>query len=248
MLKVVIVEDQEKTRDTIKYQLAGMFDDIKVVGEAGGLAEAEKVLQNADPDLVFLDVELADGTSFTLLKKIPNPRFRIIFITAHDKYAITAIKFSALDFLLKPIDRLELKEAVEKYYQIQIPEYKQKLKNLVHNMETGPVGTHKIALSSATEIEFAEISTIIRLEGEKNYTTFFLDSRKKITVTRTLKDFEEMLEGFGFFRIHQSHIINLAHLHKYVKGKGGHVIMDDGASVEVSVRRKESLMASLGIK
>lgn len=248
MLKVAIVEDQKKTRDTLKYLLAEMFDGITVVGEAGGIDEAEKVLKNTDPDLVFLDVELNDGTSFTLLKKFSGPSFKIIFITAHDKYAISAIKFSALDFLLKPIDRHELKESVEKYYKTHIPGYKQKLKNLVHNMETAPIGSHKIALSSATEIEFAPIATIIRLEGEKNYTTFFLDNHKKITVTRTLKDFEEMLEGFGFFRVHQSHVINLAHLHKYVKGKGGYAIMNDGSKVEVSVRRKESLMAILGIK
>jgi two-component system, LytTR family, response regulator len=244
-IKVVIVEDQLSTRESIKYLLNGLNKGIEVVGEAANVDLAEQVIQKTEPHIVFLDVELTDGNSFSLLNKFINPAFSIVFITAHDEYAIKAIKFSALDYLLKPIDPAELEQAIDKHLFKTESLRKRKMELLVHNLMVEGKGQQKIALSSSKEICFVSLAEIIKLEGEKNYTTFYLDNSRKVMVSKTLKEYEELLEEFGFFRVHQSHIVNLSRVTKYLKGKGGYAVMDDGSTVEVSVRRKDDFLKAL---
>lgn len=244
-IRVAIVEDQPGTRASIKYLLAGLNKNIEVVAEAGNIQMAEQLIKKTMPDIVLLDVELADGNSFSLLSRFDTHPFSIIFITAHDEYAITAIKFSALDYLLKPIDSAELEQAIDKHLLKNEGTRKKKMEVLVHNLAAQNSGQQKIALASSKEVYFASLSEIVKLEGEKNYTTFHLDKGRQITVTKTLKEYEELLGGFGFFRVHQSFIINLARISKYLKGKGGYAVMDDGSTVEISVRRKDEFLKTL---
>lgn len=246
-IRVVIVEDQLSTRESLKFMLNDMGRNVEIVGEAGSAALAYEVIVQTEPQLVFLDVELTDDNSFSLLEKFDKPTFNAVFITAHDEYAIKAIKFSALDYLLKPIDPTELEGAVNRYLQKTASFTKKRLEVLVHNTNIDNKTNQKIALSSAREIYFATLSEIIKLEGEKNYTTFYLNNGKKVTVSKTLKEYEELLEDFGFFRVHQSYIVNLSRISKYLKGKGGYAVMDDGSTVEISVRRRDDFLRNLQI-
>jgi two-component system, LytTR family, response regulator len=243
--RVIIVEDQLSTRTSIKHLLNGFNKNIEVVGEAGTVHLAEQLIKKEMPDVVFLDIELADDNSFNLLNKFENPAFSTIFITAYDEYAIKAIKFSALDYLLKPIDPAELEQAIDKYLDKTDGYRRKKWDMLIHNLGTENNGQQKIALSSSKEVQFATLSEIIKLEGEKNYTTFYLDKGRKVTVTKTLKEYEDLLQNFGFFRVHQSFIINMVRISKYIKGKGGYAVMDDGSTVEISVRRKDDFLKTL---
>lgn len=206
----LIIEDEPDNRENLRLMLKNYCPGIEVVGEAGNVAEGLTEIIRIKPDLVFLDVEMPDGTGFDLLRSIPGFNFHVIFVTAYSNYAIKAIKFNAMDYILKPIDIAELIQAVGKVSQKKVAdESMSKLQNLLANMDISDPQSKRIALPSADALQMVEISNIIRLGGENNYTRFYLKNNKPILVSKTLKDYVSLLEDYGFFRVHQSHLVNL---------------------------------------
>lgn len=252
MLSAFIVDDEVQSRETLERMLINFCPQVEILGKAASVAEAVTLIDEQQPDVVFLDIEMPGGNGFTLLEHYEELPFEVIFTTAHDLYAINAIKFSALDYLLKPVNIKELQEAVKraekKIGSKNENSRTQKIDTLKSNLSQGDQPFSKIALPTSEGIDFVEIDDIIRVEAERSYSNFHLKSRKKILVSKPLREFEDLLEQCNFFRTHKSHMINLNHLKKYVKGKGGYVIMNDDSHVDVSVRRKEALLQRIGYK
>ncbi len=241
-MRAVVVDDESKAREYLTGLINTGFEDVEVVGEAFGVESGMKIIVEEKPELLFLDVQMQDGTGFDLLAGIDRTNLQVIFVSAYDYFAITAIKFSAVDFLLKPVELVELQKAIDKIRQQKsLTEVKQKLDLLLNNVHR----IDKIALPSLYGIEFVLIEDIVRCQADNNYTTFYLTGGEKIMVSKTLKEYEDILTTKGFFRIHKSDIINLAYLKKYIKGEGGTVIMEDGTELQVSRRRKDDFFATL---
>lgn len=243
MIKTIVIDDEVKARETILNMLETYCPDVKVIATAGSVKEGVKVLKNHSPDLVLLDIKMADGTGFDLLRKLNDIDFLVIFITAFEEFAIRAIKFSAIDYILKPLDPDELVNAVQKAKGVMNKDNMSiKLEALYENLDMLSSNTKKIVLKTADSVHIVNLRDIIRCESEKNYTHFFTVENEKITVSKTLKEYNELLNDFKFYRVHQSHLINLAHVKRYDKKEGGFLIMDDNSSVPVSFRKKEDLM------
>jgi two-component system LytT family response regulator len=238
MLSLVIIDDEPHARSTIRDILALGEKKINILGEAGDVRSARELILQKKPDLVLLDINLPDGTGFDLLKKFDTIDFRIIFITAHEEYAVRAFRFSALDYILKPIAASALLQAVEKAGEvIKNEKTEEKFKAFLANLEK----INKIVLRTAESIHIINLENIIRCESDVNYTIFYLTGGEKLLVSNTLKEYDEMLGPSGFFRTHQSHLVNLDHILRYDKAEGGHLILDDGSWVPVSLRKKEQL-------
>ena len=243
MIKTIIIDDEVKARETIANMLQTYCSDIEVIGMAGSVKEGVKVLAKKKPDLVFLDIKMGDGTGFDLLRKLKEVNFMLIFITAFEEFAIRAIKFSALDYILKPLDPDELVNAVEKAkFAIEKENVSMRLEALYENLDVLNSNSKKIVLKTTSSVHIVNITDIIRCESEKNYTHFFTIDQEKITVSKTLKEFNELLMDYSFYRVHQSHLVNMAHVRRYDKQDGGHLVMDDNSTVPVSFRKKEDLM------
>lgn len=240
-MRAVVVDDIEKFRDNLIQDLSDYCPEVEVVGTADGVISAAKEIKSKQPDVVFLDIQINQGTAFDLLEVLGNVDFKIIFTTASDEYAIKAFKLSAIDYLLKPIDIDELKVAVAKVSKGNEDDY-QLLKS---NIKEEEKSNKRLALHSQDKIEIVEIGNIIRCESNINYTKFFFADGGKMLVTKTLKEFDKMLSEFGFYRVHQSHLINIEHLKEYMKIDGGYLKMQDGASVPISTRKKSSVLKLL---
>ena len=241
-MRVVIIDDEAGARNNLRTLIESRFPEIEVLGEADGVSTGQKLIETSPPDLAFLDVQMQDGTGFDLLSGLTRDDLQVVFVSAHDHFAITAIKFSAIDYLLKPVEEEELRVTLEKIRQYREGnDIKMKLELLLGNLRR----VDKVALPSFQGIEFVRLDDIIRCESDNNYTMFYLTGGTKILVSKTLREYEDMLEARGFFRTHKSHIINLKYLKKYIKGEGGSVILDDGSEVLVSRRRKEDFLRML---
>lgn len=248
-LKTIIVEDELRGRNALKSLLAHFQDMVNLVGEAANVEEAKDLIARHDPDLVLLDIEMPYKNGFDLLNEVPNRNFDVIFTTAYNNYAIQAIKFSALDYLLKPIDMEELgnsiRKAFLKFQNRDKQEGQTQIENLLNNLKAISNQNYKLSLPTSEGILFISLDQIIRCESDANYTRFFLVNEKPILVSRTLKEYEELLQNYNFCRVHHSNLINLKYIKKYIKGEGGIVVMNDGAEVEVSRRKKEAFLKSL---
>ena len=199
------------------------------------------------PDVIFLDIEMGDGTGFDLLSAIPTPAFQVIFTTALDSYGIKAIKFSALDYLLKPVDPAELVKAVAKLEQnAGVKKVNEGLQLLLANIKEKSGGQKRIAIHSLDKVELVSIEEIIRCESQGAYTIFFLKNKEQILATRNLKEYESLLEDHDFIRVHHSHLINFAFLKEYVKKDGGYAVMTDKSQVPVSFRKRTALLQRIG--
>lgn len=239
-MKTYIVEDDNKTADTIEQLLSNYCYGTVVCGRAAGVAQAIIDIENAQPDLLIMDVELNDGKSFEILEKIDFNNLKIIFITAHNEYAIKAIKFSALDFLLKPINPLEFIEAVNKAFKLGKSQNDKLsigalMSNLIKNEK-------KIVLKTLEAINIVNVKEIIRCESDSSYTVFYMTDLSKIMVSKPLKEFDELLTEYGFFRVHQSHLINITFIKRFDRADGGMLIMSDNSQIPVATRKKEKLM------
>lgn len=242
----IIVEDEQDNRMNLRFMLQNECPNVEIVGEAGGVAEGLKLIREVNPDLVFLDVEMPDGTGFDLLKSIPGFKFHVIFVTAYSNYAIKAIKFNAMDYILKPIDISELVQAVDKIgYKKTADESMAKLQNLLSNLEVADAQSRRLALASTESLQMVEVRNIIRLQGENNYTRFYIKGSSPILVSKTIKEYANMLEEYNFFRVHQSHVVNLNYVSSYIKADGGSLIMSDGSEVGVSRSKKAELLERL---
>jgi two-component system LytT family response regulator len=243
MIKTIVIDDEMKARETILNMLKVYCPEVDIIDTAGSVEEGLEVLEKNKPDLLLLDIKMADGTGFDLLRKISDVTFLVIFITAFEEFAIRAIKFSAIDYILKPLDPDELVSAIEKARSVLHKDnMNEKLEALYDNLDSLNTNTKKIVLKTTDSVHIVNIKDIIRCESEKNYTHFFTVEDEKITVSRTLKEFNEMLANFKFFRVHQSHLINLEHVKKYEKQGGGVLVMNDNSAVPVAFRKKDDLM------
>jgi len=240
MLRTLIIDDEKNNRRKIRELLEKHFPNVQLVGEAEGVKTGLESIVNHSPDLVLLDIRLMDGDAFDLLNQIGQVNFKIIFITAFEEYALKAIKFSALDYLLKPVLLDELKAAIAKAENQIMNELNLKLLELSNNLNASQ--NKRIVLKTAEKLHFVPVQDIMRCEADKNYTSFFLTDNKKIVVSGSIKDYEDMLCEQGFYRLHKSHIVNLTYIKSYEKAYGGTVILTDGSHVPVAVRKKNQLI------
>jgi two-component system, LytTR family, response regulator len=247
MLSAVIVDDEQSAINTLTDILSSEFpDDIEIVGIAGCVSQGIEVIENKNPDVVFLDVHIKDGTGFDLLKHFKQINFKIIFISAYNDYALQAFKFSALDYILKPIDALELKDAIQKTFAAkEKDDIDLKIKALFNNIEPGRKNSKRLILNSLESIEIVEVSEIIRCEARNNYTEFFFLNGKKLLISKTLKEYDKLLATEGFFRLHASHLVNLKHIQKIDKKNGNMVMMKDESLLPISIKRKDDLLYAL---
>ena len=247
-IKAIIVDDESKHHNTLSKMLQTFCPKVNVVGFAHSVEEALTLIKSSEPNLVFLDIEMPTGNGFELFDSFEDPTFEVIFTTAYDLYAINAIKYAALDYLMKPINIQELKEAIARAEKVLAKKNSQssaKIDTLKSNLQLDDRRFTKIALPSLDGIDFIKANDIIHVSAERSYSNFFLEGGKRIMVSKPLKEYETLLEACNFLRIHKSHMVNLDHLDKYVKGKGGYVIMKDGSHVDVSVRKKDDLLRKL---
>lgn len=228
----------------MKALLAKHVPEAIVIGEAGGVGEGLQLLKSTSPDILFLDVEMKDGTGFDLISQYGNLDFQLIFVTGHDRYAIKAFKYSAIDYLLKPVLPDELISAVEKAKKATIEEQVQKIDLLIDNHDKGPKNRN-VLLKDAETVHLVAVKDIIRCQSDNNYTIFFLHDGQKVMVSRTLKEYERLFDDQNFFRTHQSHLINLAFFSKYDKRDGGMIFLKDGSQVPLASRKKDTLLDSL---
>jgi two-component system LytT family response regulator len=249
MINALIVDDEPKNIRILQGLLDESCPDVKIVGEAISAETAIPLIRDKNPDLVFLDIEMPYGNAFDLLDKIMPVNFEIIFITAFDDYTLKAFKYSALDYLLKPVSIDELKTAVYKAKErIRFKNINSQLQNLMFNINKTNASLQKIALPCNDGLVFVLLSEIIRFEAKGGYTHVHVANNQKYISSRIIKDYEEILPEDIFFRIHNSHIINLNFVKKYHKGRGGMIEMTDNAMIEVATRRKDEFLARFGYK
>lgn len=240
MIRTLIIDDEKNNRQMIADMLKKHIPHVTVIAEAEGVKTGLAAIRRDHPDLVLLDIRMEDGNAFDLLKQLGNIDFKIIFITAYEEYALKAIKFSALDYLLKPVALEELQQAIAKVEKQISRDLNIKLSELTHNLK--PNEKKRIVLHTAEKLQLISVREIIRCEAERNYTMFFLENGKKMIVSSPMKDYEDILSEQGFFRTHKSHLINLAFVDAYMKSDGGYVVLNDGTSLPVSVRKKNQLI------
>ena len=244
MIRCIIVDDEPGGRQLLEQLLLPYNKEIEVVATCANVDEALIVIASKKPELVFLDIEMPGSNGFSLLERIEKRDFEVIFVTAHNEYAIKAFKHSAFDYLLKPIDSQELRQTIARVMDKLLPKktLEQKINFLLETIKKPHSTSDRIAVQSMDGFRVVKHSDIVRLESDSNYSNIYLLGGTKITVSKTLKDFEELLSDHGFIRVHQSHLVNTIHIIRYVKGEGGIVYMVDGSQVDISRRSKAQFL------
>lgn len=242
MYKAVIVDDEPKARETIISMLHIYCPKIKIVGQAWDVESAFKLINDIQPEVVFLDIQMPDGSGFDLLSRFQNIFFKFVIITAYQQYAIRAFKFSAIDFILKPIDPTDLLNAVERLSEtIRGEEMNDKFKTFIENTQQPDQPPKKLLLKTIESVIVTDTETIIRCESQSNYTLFYFSNRPKLLVSRTLKEFEEILSSSGFIRTHQSHLVNIKFITSFTSQPESFVSLTDGNTIPVAVRKRETV-------
>lgn len=243
MIKAIIIDDEMHCRETLSILLKEYCPDVHIANQCRSGKEGLNAIEKLKPELVFLDIEMPGLNGFEMLKQIEEINFAIIFITSYDQYAIKAIRFSALDYLLKPIESKELVAAVKKVQEQRHLPTDEQFQMLMKKINGKEHHFHKIAVPTLEGFELVPANDVIYCEAASNYTYLFLKNRSKVVACRTLKEVEEQLNDFNFFvRVHHSFLINLNEVTKYVRGEGGYLVMSDGSSVSVSRSRKDALL------
>lgn len=237
-MKALIIDDEKRTRELIAKMIESFDLGIETFPIGENVASGFAAIESIHPQLVFLDIQMPDGTGFDLLKMIPNKNFEVIFITAHEEFAIKAIKFSALDYILKPVDAEELRSAVERAIE-SLHHKKEESQFEALNTNMQPTQKRRLVLKTQESVHVVDLDKIIRCEADRNYTSFYMAEGKKILVSKTLKDYETLLSGHNFLRVQQSHLVNLDYVDRYDKGNGGSVVMKDGSSVPLSPAKRD---------
>jgi len=237
-IKSIIIDDEKHGRENLAGILKQHCPEVIVLGEADSVNTAILLIKSKDTDLIFLDIEMPKANGFQLLEHFKDASFEVIFVTAYDSYAIKAIRFSAADYILKPINFNDLKVAVDKVAKrIRLKEENDRIKQLFRNIHQPQ--NPRIGLPTADRIEFVELDKIIRCQGEGNYTHFYFEENRHLLVAKTLVEFEDLLQEYSFIRIHKTHLVNLKHVVAYLKSDGGTLQLSNGDLVAVSRRRKE---------
>ena len=250
MIKTVLVDDEERAREILKELLILIEPEIEILGEFDSVATGTEGIKNLHPNLVFLDIDMTDGLGFDLLKQFNDVDFDVIFATGHNQYAIQAIKCSAFDFIVKPINIDELRLSIERYKQKLVTDNYQSSKDeqvelLINAFQLKNKGVKKISIPSGNGVIFIDTDEMIRCEASGNVTYIHLKSGKKLTANKSLKEYEESLDPNQFLRVHQSHLVNKNEITKYVKTEGYYVVMSDGSNVDISRRRKSFIEQEL---
>ncbi|MDX9748860.1 MAG: LytTR family DNA-binding domain-containing protein [Paludibacter sp.] len=244
-MRILIVDDEAPARDYHRRLLQLHFPELENCGEAASVDEAYQQILLFNPDLLLLDIDMPDGTAFDLLRRLKEIRFSIIFISAHEKYALQAIKFSALDYLLKPFMEAEFVESIRKaVHRSDAAFHTLQLTTLMQNLRQDPLAA-RVILRTSDAIHVVEMADIIRLQADGAYTRFFVKNRNPLLVSRNLKEYETMLSQSGFLRTHQSHLVNLRHVSCYHKADGGALSLSDGERVPVATRYKEKVVLAI---
>ena len=244
MPTAILVDDMPKALDVLESDIKANFKDVEILGRADGVVSAAKLIKQQEPDILFLDIMLGDGTGFDLLEIFPDLKSEVIFVTASDEFAMKAFRFAAIDYLLKPIDEDELREAVKRAI-IKIGVDRDRLEILSEVIRHPQKLPKKISLHTLEKIAVVEIDDILRCEADGNNTMFHLENGERIFVTKTLKYFENLLEGHSFHRVHQSHLVNVDYIKEYVKKEGGYIKMKNAEIIPVAVRKKAEVIRLL---
>ncbi len=243
MIRGIIVEDERHSRETLRGMLDRYCKNVEIVAETDSYRGGLKEIREHHPDVVFLDIQMPDGSGFRMLEELDEIDFEIIFTTAFDQFAIKAIKYSALDYLLKPIDPEELVRALKKVEtKLSNQKVNQNIQVLLDNIKARDADPHKIILSTSEKIHIIETDQIIRCESDNYYTNFFLSDGKKILVSKTLKENEQLLSDHNFIRPHKSHLVNVKFIKGFLKYDGGYIEMTDGSRIPVSRRKREKII------
>lgn len=246
MVKAIIVDDEQRSRETLNGLIDRFCPEVFVLAQATGCIDGIEKTKKFMPDLVFLDIQMPDGSGFNFLEAFDNVNFEVIFTTAHDQYAIMAIKYSALDYLLKPIDPDELKLSISKFIHKQDKgQINSNIKVLLDNLKNPSNDSKKIILSTSEGMHIVKTDDIIRCESDDYYTKFFFANATSILISKTLKQNEALLSDFNFIRPHKSHLVNIKYIKSYLKVDGGYILMTDGSKIPVSRRKRESIIEIL---
>ena len=246
MERVIIIDDETNAREHLRNLIEEHCPQLQVIGEADGVESGFRLIREVQPQAIFLDISMRDGTGFHLLDKFDRHTFQVIFQTAFDEFAIKAFRYNAVDYLLKPVSANELVKAARKIVASQDqdhPAITQQLFNLIDSAKKQKF--EKIVLHSSEGMHFVKVADIQHLQADANYTTFYLTSGEKITVTKTIKTFEELLPESSFFRPHQSYIVSLDCVSKILKEDGGYALMEDGSKIPISRRKKDQFITAL---
>ena len=245
-IKAILIDDELNSLQNLQQKLEGFCPDVTIVAVSQKPEEGISLIRQHQPDVVFLDIEMPRMSGFRMLGELGEYDFDIIFTTAYNHYSIDAIRISAFDYLVKPIGIEDLQQAVERLSKSLNRQTKEKIDILKKSLSDNRSQEDKIAISTSEGIEFIPIKNIIHIESRSNYSKIFLTDNKSITVTKILKDFEEMLLPYNFYRVHNSHLINLNYIQKYVRSQGGHVQLQDGTLIDISRRKKEEFLKMIG--
>lgn len=238
MINVVIIDDEENCRDTLTLRLNKNHQDIRILGTADSARTGEEIIRKHKPDIVFLDIEMPDNNGFSILEQFDKIDFEVIMTTAYDSYMMTAIKFNVLDYLFKPVDNKQLDDALNKYRKKYADNSGQLKTKAIQSSDQ----SYKLLLPASFGFELVKIETILYCIADRNYTEVFLTGNKKILVSRPLKEFEQELNDFQFFRIHQSFLVNMNHIAQYNKSSGGFLVMADGKKLSISKNKKDEFI------
>lgn len=245
MYNTVIIDDDQMARRGLRRILEQNFEEIEILGEADSVSSGLSLINEVEPDLVFLDIEMPDGTGFSLLEKLQKVNFKVVFTTSYSDYAITAFKYSAFDYILKPVLIENVRSTISRIKDIPVLFEKQRVEALKRNLDQGHEDGQTIALPDINGFTIVKVKDIFRCEGERNYSRVFFNNGTSVLVSRTLLDFDHLLVSHGFFRIHRSHLISLKNVNRYLKTDGGIVEMMDKTQLPVSSKFKEELLSRL---
>lgn len=245
MYQTILIDDDQLSRKSLRRILEQNFPEIGIAGEADSVTSGLELINTVEPELVFLDIEMPDGTGFSLLEQLPNINFKVVFTTSYSDYAITAFKYSAFDYIVKPVLIENVKSTISRITEIPVLREKQRVEVLKRNLNPGFDSDQTIALPEINGFIIVKVNDIVRCEGERNYSRVFFTNGSSVLVSRTLLDFDFLLVPHGFFRIHRSHLINLKNVNRYLKTDGGMVEMKDRTQLPISPKFKDDFLNRL---
>lgn len=246
MYRTILIDDEKKAQNSLKKILTEYCPQIEIIDTAQNVSQGVEVINKLKPDIVFLDIEITDGTGFDVLKQINYTNFSLIFCTAHNDFAIKAFRYNAIDYILKPLDFEDVIVATQKAIEnLKLKEKDIALKHLLSFYQNEDKKNEKLILKTASDIYVVEIKDIYHCESEGSYTTFYTQSKRKITVSKNLKEYETILKPHNFIRTHQSHLVNLNYIDRLHKASGGYLVMKNGSEVPISTRKREALIKAM---